>query len=404
MSSLKPVRPSTNFSELYPPQTVFAPRSTWDVLQMIQNQPFQVDSMTGVTVAVMGDMPLVCHQNTVTPLILDFFREAGLEPPARIDTYETEEEAVTIARKHCESGKKLAYVYQPPPSLRDNGSLLVPVSLYTYLNDKFNLARLVESEYQPRHQLLSADRLDELFDFLPGREIFIKACRDGGNGAGRDVYYCPDAACRKDTAELLHLQKEVLTGVRLEEAADVDDCWCLSFAAGKSGIRYLGAATQLFDRPAKQTGSRIDPESLPPDFIVAIAAQIARRGNRMGYQGIAGFDIGLSPSGQAFVFDLNFRLCASTPQVLLHEAAAARAGARISQSWSRICKVALAPVLERIRRYSQESVFVPIRLYEATVASGGQSVITGMVLGETLADIENIKAGMDAAIDDAMKG
>ena len=88
----------------------------------------------------------------------------------------------------------------------------------------------------------------------------------------------------------------------------------------------------------------------------------------------------------------------------MHEAAAARAGARISQSWSRICKVALAPVLERIRRYSQESVFVPIRLYEGTVASGGQSVITGMVLGETLADIENIKAGMDAAIDDAMKG
>jgi len=43
-------------------------------------------------------------------------------------------------------------------------------------------------------------------------------------------------------------------------------------------------------------------------------------------------------------------------------------------------------------------------LYEGTVASGGQSVITGMVLGETLADIENIKAGMDAAIDDAMKG
>ena len=403
MSSLKPVRPSTNFSELYPPQTVFAPRSTWDVLQMIQNQPFQVDSMTGVTVAVMGDMPLVCHQNTVTPLILDFFREAGLEPPARIDTYETEEEAVTIARKHCESGKKLAYVYQPPPSLRDNGSLLVPVSLYTYLNDKFNLARLVESEYQPRHQLLSVDRLDELFDFLPGQEIFIKACRDGGNGAGRDVYYCPDAACRKDTAELLHLQKEVLTGVRLEEAVNVDDCWCLSFAAGKSGIRYLGAATQLFEQPARQTGSRIDPENLPPAFVVDIAAKIARRGSTMGYQGIAGFDIGLSPAGQAFVFDLNFRLCSSTPQVLLHEAATARVGARISQSWSRVFKASLAPALERIRHYSQEGVFVPIRLYERTQASEGQSVITGMILGKTIADIEKIKARMDAAIDDALK-
>ena len=403
MTSLQPVTPSANFSELYPTKTVFAPRSTWDVLQMIQNQPFQVDSMTGVTVGVMGDMPLVCHKNTVTPLILDFFREAGLRPAIRTDTYETEEDAVAIARKHSEEGQKLVYVYPPPSALLDDVSFLVPVPLYTYLNDKSNIGRLVEREHQPGHRLLSVDSLDELFDFLPGREIFIKACRSGANGAGKDVYYCPDEACRKDAAQRLGLQKEALTGVRLEEAVGVDASWCLSFAIGKSGIRYLGAATQLFEQPARQTGSRIDPENLPPAFVVDIAAKIARRGSTMGYQGIAGFDIGLSPAGQAFVFDLNFRLCSSTPQVLLHEAATARVGARISQSWSRVFKASLAPALERIRHYSQEGVFVPIRLYERTQASEGQSVITGMILGKTIADIEKIKARMDAAIDDALK-
>ena len=403
MNSLQPVTPSANFSELYPTKTVFAPRTTWDVLQLVQNQYFQVESMTAGTIAVMGDMPLVCHKNTVTPLILDFFREAGLRPAIRTDTYETEEEAVAIARKHSKEGKKLVYVYPPPSALLADGAFLVPVPLYTYLNDKANLECLVESEHQPCHRLLSVDSLDELFDFLPGQEIFIKACRSGANGAGKDVYYCPDEACRKDAAQRLGLQKGALTGVRLEEAVNVDTSWCLSFAIGKSGIRYLGAATQLFEQPARQTGSRIDPENLPPAFVVDIAVKIARRGSTMGYQGIAGFDIGLSPSGQAFVFDLNFRICSSTPQVLLHEAAAVRASASISQSWSRVFKASLAPALEHVRRYVQEGVFVPIRLYERTQASEGQSVITGMILGKTIADIENIQARMDAAIDDSLK-
>lgn len=124
--------------------------------------------MTAGTITVMGDMPLVCHKNTVTPLILDFFREAGLRPAIRTDTYETEEEAVAIARKHSEEGKKLVYVYPPPSALLDDGSFLVPVPLYTYLNDKSNIGRLVEREHQPGHCMLSVDSLDELFDFLPG--------------------------------------------------------------------------------------------------------------------------------------------------------------------------------------------------------------------------------------------
>lgn len=398
MNVLKPIKPSASFSELYPPQTVYAPRSTWALAKRVLDHPFQLDSITSYTVAIMGDMPLICHQNTVTPLILDFFREAGLEPAAWLDTFETEEESVAVARRYAGDGKKLVYAYPPPPDLQESESLLVPLSLYGWLNDKFNLAKLVDIEHQPRHHLIQTHCLNSLYDFLPGCEIYVKACHQKANGSGEDVRYCPDQASRKAALEWLDSRNDGLSGVRVEEAVDVDECWCLSLAVMESGIRYLGAATQIFSEPARQSGSRIDPDHLPPGSVIEIAKTIAQRARAMGYQGIAGFDIGTTSSGKVFVFDLNFRLVSSTPMILLHAAATNRIGARISQTWSQQCKGELAPALERLRKFAQSGTFMPLRLYEATEISGGQSVITGMVVGKTLAEIETISADMHEAI------
>jgi hypothetical protein len=120
----------------------------------------------------------------------------------------------------------------------------------------------------------------------------------------------------------------------------------------------------------------------------------------MGYRGVAGFDIGTTLSGQIFVFDLNFRLVSSTPQILLHEAAVSRVDARISQSWNKQFTGRLDTALERIVEFSQSGKFVPVRLYEATQRSGGKSLITGIVVGKSLSDIEKNSAGMQAAICD----
>lgn len=398
MKVLKPIKPFASFSELYPPQTVYMPRSSWALANRVLDHAFQLDSITGFTVAVMGDMPLICHQNTVTPLILDFFREAGVKPAACLATFETEEEAVGIAQHYAGHGEKLVCTYPPPPDLHAPGSLLVPVSLYGRLNDKFNLAELVDADHQPRHQLIRTDCLKSLHDFLPGRKIFIKACHQRANGSGEDVRYCPDETSRNDTLNWLNLHKDALSGVRLEEAIDVGECWCLSLAIRQSGVRYLGAATQLFTGPARQSGSRIDPNHLPPDSVVMIARTVADRARAMGYQGIAGFDIGTTSTGRAFVFDLNFRLVSSTPLVLLHEAATSRIGAGISETWSRQFAGELAPALERLRKFARSGTFVPLRLYEATQISDGQSVITGIVLGKTIPDIEAVSADMHAAI------
>lgn len=404
MSAISPVMPVAVFSQLFPSRTVFAPRSTFYHVRWVYDDAFRLDTLTGTTLAIMGDMPLICHQNAATPLIMDFFRKAGMEPASNIVTYETEEEAVTLAREYISRGEKLVYAYPPQAALAASDGLLIPLSLYNWLNDKANLAHLVDGDYLPRYQIVPTDRLSQLHDLLTGQPVFIKACHPGASGSGKDVLYCPDAASRTAALEWLACRIDGLSGVRIEEAVEIDSCWCLNLAILESDIRYLGAATQLFSEPAKQCGSRIDPDDLPPDSVVAIALAIAEHARSMGYRGIAGFDIGVTSAGQPFVFDLNFRVAGSTPQVLLHEAAVRRVGARISQSWNKMVKGELATALERISNFSRCGKFVPTRLYEATPATGGRSLVTGMVVAPTLTEVESIIADMQAALKDLLEG
>jgi hypothetical protein len=154
---------------------------------------------------------------------------------------------------------------------------------------------------------------------------------------------------------------------------------------------------QLFGRPGKQSGSRIDPDRMPPDALVNIARSIASRARDLGFRGVAGFDLGVTSEGRPYVFDLNFRIAASTPQILLHGQATARVNARISESWNVMIRGELSPALHRIAPFAHNGSFVPIRLYEGTPISQNRSIITGMIVAPTLAELDILNLSMKAA-------
>ncbi len=398
MKAAAPIAPAVSFTELHPSRTVFAPRSTLERVCWVLHEEFRIDALTGLTLGLMGDMPLICHQSVASPPILHFFLESGLQPARQLTLYKTETEAIVRARDQLQRGKRLVYVYPPPPELEAPEGLLVPVPLYRWLNDKANLGELVADRYLPPNRLLAPDELAALSEFRPGEPVFVKACHSGACGAGKDVRFCPDAESRAQAAAWLSARQATLSGVRVEAALDMGSCWCLSLAIGETGVRYLGAAVQLFGAPGQQTGSRIDPEDCPPAEVVRIATTIGDRARQLGYRGIAGFDVGLTVGGRAFVFDLNFRIAASTPQVLLHDAAVGRIEGRITESWTHLCQGDLAPALERLLPFARSGRFVPTRLSEATPASAGRSLVTGIIVGRSQADLIDLGAKLQRAL------
>ncbi|MEQ1842859.1 MAG: hypothetical protein ABL994_20865, partial [Verrucomicrobiales bacterium] len=391
--------PSSYFSDLFPAKTVFAPRTSMEDVVSVIDQSFRLDTLTGTTLVVMGEMPLICHRCVATPPALEFFKACGLPLPKEIRCYETEEEAVSLAIEAARRGDRIAYFYPPPAALKKSPELLIPVPIYNRLNDKANLGQLVDSRFLPRYELFAPDDLSGIGSFLPDSAIFVKGCRAGASGAGQDVLFCPDPASRGAiTAEFVSSRPSGMSAIRVEEAVALRNCWCLSLGISESGIRYLGGATQLFGEPGHQTGSRVDFSDPPPPSVVDLALGIAGRARELGYLGVVGFDLGVTSSDQPFVFDLNFRAASSTTQVLLHESATRRIGGSVSQSWAKLVPGPLPDVIRRLEPFARSGHFVPFRLCEATTASEGLCVISGMLISGSVAGIESLEAGLNEAL------
>ena len=399
VTNIVPVR---SLGSLYPPGTVYAPRSTISQMRLVTNEPYQLDRLTGHTLGIMGEMPLICHRNTATAEILDFVRLAGLAVPGTLHLYETEAEARELARRQVERGRRLASPYLPFPELADDRGLVTPVHLYRWLNDKANLGKLVPSANLPPNVVLPVEQVESVVDIFPGQSIFVKGCHAGASGGGVDLRYCEDEESRRDAVAWLVERASEWSAVRVEEAVEVGTSWCVSLAISDDGVVVLGAASQRFSRPGEQYGSRIDPDDAPTPEVFALVREVAKRGRDLGYRGVAGFDTALTRDGRVIVFDLNFRPAASTPQVLMHEPAVATRDGRVTQSWNATLPSCLAPILDRLKPYVLDGSFIPLRLYEGTPASLGTSTVTGMIVAPSAEEVDALDSRIHAALRDLL--
>lgn len=399
LPSLKPI---ATLEDLYPPGTVLTIRTQMNRMRfaLAPDEEFRLDSGSGILIPIVGSIPLICHENTVTPDILAFMRLAGLEPGSETLPYATEPEARALALAHLNEGRPLAYIYPLPAAIHLHPGLLVSDNLYRWLNDKQNLENLVDQEHLPPYVLIKPAEANSVQDLFPGNPIFIKACHPGASGAGYDIHHCPDSEKRAAAIRWMLDYSEHLTAIRVEMALEIATSWCVNLAILAEDCRYLGSAAQIFSSPGKQTGSRIDPDDLPHENVIKLALNIGEKARLMGYRGVAGFDIGIDGTGHPYVFDLNFRLVASTPQVLLHDAAVKRFLGSISESWSMATKEPLRPVMQALKRYVETGQFIPTRIYEGTTLSRGTSVISGFVVGNNLQEILELSNEMQSSLPD----
>lgn len=407
---MQPLRPTFTLDRLHPPRTVWAPRTEYELGRWVFMAPFRVDALTGLTLTVAGTMPMICHHQTVTPVAAEFFAQSGIALPPTVvgdhrpTVYDTADEAYEIAGGFAADGYRLAGPY-PVPDERDlERALLVPTALYNWLNDKTNLAELVDPGLLAPAVTCDPGDTSSVLSAFAGEAVFVKACIAGASGSGFDVRFCAGAPEREVAAAWLAGRGGEIHTVRIERALDIVTCWCLNLAVLDDRVVYLGAAIQLFEAPGVQSGSLIDPDLTPPEAVVDISVAIAEEGRRRGYRGIVGFDIGTTITGEPYVFDLNFRMAASTPQVLLHDAAVARTGTRISESWDATVDGPLGPALERLAGHGASGRLVPTRLWEATADSNHQSVLNGLLVGSSTDEIDETAHEIATLLADLRRG
>lgn len=376
--------PSVAPERLYPSDAAYMARTDLEQMRMTGVKPVTLDAVTALLLGLLGRRPSVRHRAGVTEEILIVLERAGLEIEEDMRVYDTAEEAARHADRLIEEGYRIFSPYPLPKGRFPDRAHLVAPKLWTNLNAKENLERIVPRENLAPTRIATLEHLTGAgFE----RPVFLKACVEAATGAGYAVRHCPDEAQWAGALEWFR-SFENIDRLIVEDVVPHRTCWCATFLVEPGRTTYIGAAEQLFSAPARQSGSMIDPATPFPRAGAELVVAVGEAARRRGYIGLAGLDVALADDGNVIVFDPNFRFNASSTQVLLHEAAAARDGFAASCSAHAATPLPFKTIRRRIEGPIDDGWFVPTRLVDARwlPTAEGRSMCTGFVLGRDRAE------------------
>lgn len=395
LPALPPLTLSGQEAVLCPAHAAYMARTDLEQTRMLGYTPVNLDAVTTLLLGLLGTRATVRHISGTTDEILDCLTEAGLSITEEMHRYETGAEAEAHAERLVAEGRALFWPYPLRAGRFADTAHLVPPALWARLNSKTALPDLVPPEALASRQTYPTAA-------LPGDialPVYLKAGGEEATGWGYAVHPC-DTAGQLAEARATFLAQGIET-VIVEDAMTVRHCWCVNLAVTPETVQLLGAAEQTFSAPARQLGSVIDPDTPYPEAGHALALSVADAARRQGFLGVCGLDIGQTDDGRLIVFDPNFRFNSSTPQILLHRAAAMRSGLPVSLSFSGTTRRAMPDLITRIRGPIADGWFVPTRLLDGTLlpAADGVSLCTGFVLAETRAAAEGRSRTLQALIE-----
>ena len=343
------------------------------------------DAFAGGFVTVTGSLPFLAFRGSLSPEARALVTGAGLPWPDNLLEYGNEAEFLDLIRDVPPRSLVFQNAHPPDPSL--DALYWIPRDLLTRLNDKAELGTLVPPDACPPRRIVTLADAAAL-PFEPGNTVVLKGSTPMSSGSGGAVLIARDeAAVRSVPARLAGCDRVVV-----EEFQPFTRTMCLNLAADFRGeVHYIGSADQVVADDGTYLSSWVSPELTPPDSAIALARQIMTRAASMGYIGFAGFDVGLLPDGRPLVFDLNFRVCGSTPTLLWYDEACRRRGpgawARAISIWGRI---PFAELCEIGRRLADGDSFLPLGAFDpsGTVWDGRIPHLRGVMLGRDRAETE----------------
>jgi hypothetical protein len=178
----------------------------------------------------------------------------------------------------------------------------------------------------------------------------------------------------------------------VEEYLELVENWCVHFCVEAiGGPRLLGATEQLISATGAYGGSRVGGTVLPP-AAAALCQGVAERARELGFIGYCGIDTGLTSSGELKVFDLNFRINASTPPLLVLNAIAASRG----PSWEGRGRWqtfrhggSLPDLVKRLEAVYPDRALLPIASYDPAFTDNGPgpSLLSALLIGDDEQDL-----------------
>ncbi len=295
---------------------VYCPRASPRSNRWLSADAVLLNSRTGNTLAVVGDMDVMCARGASRRESFDLLRTAGLDLPSRLHAFSSEDEYYEVLGTLARGEKKLVAVHAHGDGEIPDARLWCPRSLVVQLNNKAHLGELVPVEYTPSRRVCERSGLAGALAAAP-LPVVLKAATDVCTGGGGDVRLC---RTREDVAAARDAFAEC-SRIVVVELLDLRRSVCLNYAVLADGsVTYLGGAEQICSEAGLYLGNWVDRESAVPASVIGMGASVAASGAKRGYRGIVGVDVAILADGRAVAFDLNFRTNGSTGMLLLYDA------------------------------------------------------------------------------------
>jgi len=394
-NSVTDLRPAITLSDVLPPDTVVSARPHHQMMAWL-SLPFKAAEMlSAAPITWCGEHALVVHEACVTPRVVELLRRSGHLISGEAIVYSDESSFVGCLREIFLRGSKILSNHAPDSRILPKDAYLVPPETLILLNNKANLGSYVpEANTVPRRFIPCYE--NGLPEWLQAPTV-LKGATVYSTGAGNCVAIARDATELADAWELMCARADVLDGIVAEDLLEFSHTWCVQVAITKDSVTYLGAAEQICDN-GHWVGNYCGTGHEAPNDVQSLALDISEKGRNAGYCGIAGFDMGIF-NGKLLVFDLNFRACGSTPQLLLHASACSRVGGSVTRSFKCESAEPFEHAVSRVGAILDAGSFVPTSAFDGNAEHEVSSVIAGFVVGRDDQELVEIEGELQGRLD-----
>ncbi|WP_046174488.1 ATP-grasp domain-containing protein [Domibacillus indicus] len=379
------IQPEQSSEDIYGKGYVYSPKLFAHDYEHFGGDLLSLEALTGRELGVAGEMPVICHEGTVTPGAVRLLEKAGLHLPSFRYTYRNDKEYVSILQKLSLQGKKVIFQYPHPPEDAPAPLYWVDPSIIAYLSDKRSIPALVPAEHVPPRRMVS---LDELLENTPPMPFILKTGDGRPTSGGCGVLFIE----RKEQLYNINEDFGDLSTIILEEYIEYERNFGFHYAADQFGnVRFLGKSEQVVNQDNCFRGSWISTEAAPFERVVEAGLKVMQNIAAAGYTGVAGFDV-LIRGDEFYFIDLNVRFNASSCGLMLYETIRGlsnKPSVRLScLEWYGWFEEGLAVV----EKYMDQEQFIPLSLLDAACVEGaeGPSKIIGLVLGRDDQEVEDI--------------
>lgn len=380
------LKPVCTYDDVYGPGHVYLPRASAGSNQWLPKDPWVLDVLTGAQLPLAGTTPVLCSAAVATPAGLQLLRDAGLQPGSHLLTFSDEADRIAQSRELARAGRRLIVQHRYPDDELASEAYWVDPELVSDLNDKGRLADWVPEPMLPARQVIPATTFPATARRIRN-PVVIKAATRLSTGGGCDVMPCRDAGSLNQAVALFAQSEQVV----IEELLAIETNYCLHFAITHTGaIEYLGCAEQIAeDETMRFMGNWLGDEVAPPPSLTDAARQVVEKARQAGYYGFLGIDGALLTNGKCVIYDLNFRLNASSLPMAIYPAAAKRHNASVSLSRYWRGTGNFNAMLNSARIAMDKGLLLPLGAMDPTGTAypDARPMMNGLLLGTSRAEL-----------------